>query len=152
MAAAVGIVGLGLVSIGFQVGDGMSIAHAESINSVERAVNPNIIWFGVTSEQGGGLSNPDRHIVYHRMWSDGTIEMRYAGTVNGCQIETEYCDWVVVPPAPNGAVACRSDINGDQQIGVEDLLIVVDDWGNDVLCAPSFGCLDLGNVGSAPAM
>lgn len=152
MAVAVGIVGLGFISIGFQVGDGTTVAHAGNIETFNRGIDPNIVWFGVTSEQGGGLSNPDRHIVYHRMWSDGKIEMRYAGTTTGCQINTEYCDWVVVPSAPNGAVACRSDLNGDQQVGVEDLLIVVDDWGNDAQCAPSFGCLDLGNVGGPPAM
>ena len=95
MAVAVGIVGIGLLSIGFQTDVGTSVAQATNLVTSERGLDPNIVWFGVTSEQGGGISAPDRHIVYHRMWSDGKIEMRYAGTVNGCQIITEYCDWFV---------------------------------------------------------
>ncbi len=149
---AIGLVGVGLLSIGIEWGGGGSVANAQINNTVSsRGTNPTIVWFGVTSEQGGGVSSPARHIVYHRMWSDGKIEMRYAGTVNGCQIDTQSCNWVVVPSEPSN-VSCRSDLNGDQQVGVEDLLIVVSEWEENAVCEPSFDCIDLGNICSVPAM
>ena len=147
MAAAIGLVGLGLLSIGLG-GSPESQAHAASA-STARFGEPTIVWFGVSSEQGGGITSPARHIVYHRLWSDGRLEMRYAGTVNGCEIDTVNCDWTAVPAGPSGtAHACRADIDGDHEIGVNDLLSVIDQWNGEVVCAPTHACIDLGNIGS----
>ncbi|HJN80040.1 MAG: hypothetical protein QF438_01090 [Phycisphaerales bacterium] len=145
MAAATGLLGLGLLSLGMQPSHA-SISGGVANNTVGEAT---VVWFGVTSEQGGGVSSPSRHIVYHRLWSDGRLEMRYAGTVNGCNIDTASCDWTLVPAEPSGSGhACRADIDGDHQIGVGDLLSVIDQWNDSVICEPTHACIDLGNVGS----
>ena len=148
MSVAIGIVGAGLLSIGLGLGNGNTTAFAASaVSTTTSSVGPTVVWFGVPSEQGGGYSVPDRHVVYHRLWSDGRIQMRYGGTMNGCQITGANCDWIDVPAEPSGGgEACAADINSDLEIGIEDLLIVVDQWGTDVTCEPSYDCLDLGNV------
>jgi hypothetical protein len=126
---------------------GANFAEASTI-SQRTFGEATVVWFGVTSEQGGGISNPSRHVVYHRLWSDGRLEMRYAGTVNGCQIDTASCDWTLVPAGPSGnAHACRADIDGDQEIGVNDLLSLIEQWNADAICEPTHACIDLGNMG-----
>ena len=148
MAVAVGIVGLGLLSIGMQPTHA-SLSQGDGTNAT--AGEATVVWFGVTSEQGGGLAAPDRHVVYHRLWSDGRLEMRYAGTVNGCNITTASCDWTLVPAEPSGSGhACRADIDGDQQIGVNDLLSVIDQWNDAIVCEPTHACIDLGNISLPP--
>ena len=146
MATAVGLVGIGLLSLGLQSeGDATAAAVVLPVSTGEAT----IVWFGVSSEQGGGITNPARHIVYHRLWSDGRLEMRYAGIVNGGQIETASCDWAEVPAGPSGnAHACRADIDGDHEIGVGDLLSVIDQWNGEAMCEPTHACIDLGNIGS----
>ncbi len=146
MPLAIGLVGAGLLSIGLSKSDaGIATAAATPARSFGE---PTVVWFGVSSEQGGGITNPARHMVYHRMWSDGRLEMRYAGTVNGCVIDTASCDWTLVPAGPSGnAHACRADIDGDQEIGVNDLLSLIEQWSADAVCEPTHACIDLGNMG-----
>ncbi len=148
MAGAIGLVGLGLLAIGLN-GSNAGLAHA-GLTAPATTGEATVVWFGVTSEQGGGVSNPDRYVVYHRLWSDGRLEMRHAGSVNGCQIDTASCDWTEVPTGPSGnAHACRADIDGDQEIGVNDLLSLIEQWNAEAVCEPTHACIDLGNIGSA---
>lgn len=108
---------------------------------------PSVVWMGVT-----GTYNL---FAYHRLWSDGRLEMRRLGFDNGsCSFYTS-CEagaWREVPTPPGGnGVACRTDVNGDRMIDALDLASVLNDWGDDVGCEPTatYPCLALDGLGGA---
>ena len=102
-------------------------------------------------------------INYHRMWSDGRIEMRSVLAVqvyNACGNVWSPCsgtpnDWIEVPPPLGGnGFACRSDINGDRLVDGADLAFVLNSWGQQGGCEPdaTYPCLNLGDLAIAAAM
>ena len=116
---------------------------------------PTIVWMGVHS-----LAST---INYHRMWSDGRIEMRSVLAVqvyNACGNVWSPCsgtpnDWIEVPPPLGGnGFACRSDINGDRVVDGADLAFVLNSWGQNGSCEPAatYPCFNLGDLTIAAAM
>jgi hypothetical protein len=136
-------------------------APSSSVTSAAAAVasaataqaGPTVVWMGVTQ----GI---DYNCTYHRLWSDGRLEMRtvpheftfyaecatYSLRVSSCAPPE---DWIEIPPPPGGnGFACRTDINGDRLVDGADLSFVLNAWGQQGGCEPeaTYPCLDLGNL------
>ena len=57
--------------------------------------------------------------------------------------------WIDVAPAGGGdGVACGADVNNDMEVNVTDLLAVMESWGSNVVCEPTYECIDLNNLPS----
>ena len=103
---------------------------------------PTVVWMGVSN---GSYST----VRYHRLWSDGRMEMRLIGreTSSGGGWSWFANDWVEVPPPPAGnGFACRTDINGDRQVDGADLGILLAGRGPQSPCLPdaSYPCMTVG--------
>jgi hypothetical protein len=109
---------------------------------------PTVVWMGVSEY---GYSND---WVYHRMWSDGRMEVRSVpfSTVQlpGCNRyihQIAACtqqNWQEVPPPPGGnGFACRTDLNGDRSVDGVDLGIMLGAWGPSAVCNPdaTYACV-----------
>jgi hypothetical protein len=88
---------------------------------------PTIVWYGTI---GTGESFVDHHYLY-RAWSDGVVEhknirINFSGQCSGGVNCTG--GWIVVSH-PNEGRAAMSDINGDEDVDVLDLLTVIERWG-----------------------
>jgi hypothetical protein len=121
-------------------------AYAGEYVGGDRGTEPTIVWFDVSM-----LGN--YVFVYHRLWSDGTMQLRYVrrdGNNNDCILEEEHCaGWVDVPqPTGGDGVACGADVNNDMEVNVTDLLAVMESWGSNVVCEPTYDCIDLNNLPS----
>ena len=103
---------------------------------------PTVVWMGVTDSASG--------ITYHRLWSDGRMEIRNVGFQYG----DDFCnplpicsgEWVEIPPPPSGnGFACRADLDGNRIIDGADLGMVLANWGPQTPCAPeaTYQCLTL---------
>ena len=119
----------------------------EYVGGGDRGTEPTIVWFGVSYEDLWDVQ------VYHRLWSDGTLQMRTVYlTVQDCEFDpdTSYnCGWIDVPPPAGGdGVACSADVNSDSVVDVNDVLAVMSSWFDDVVCEPTYDCLDLNNLPS----
>lgn len=115
---------------------------------------PTIVWMGVTTWH-------DTYVKawsYHRLWSDGRLEVRTVRTTAGgdpdCwEVTPMGCaqsQWHELPPPPGGSgFSCRTDINGDRIVDGADLTFVLGSWGQAGGCAPeaTYPCLTLGNLG-----
>ncbi len=110
-----------------------------------RGDGPTIVWFGVS--QGANGAN-HAEVLYHRLWSDGRLQMRYAIRANNsCDGVSVSCDWVDIDPPPgDDGVACGADLNHDSVVDVYDVQLLLDWWGDSVVCAPTHECIDLGNL------
>jgi hypothetical protein len=106
---------------------------------------PTIVWFGVSL---GSNNTNISDILYHRLWSDGRLQMRRAFRSNsGCDPVNTSCDWFDVEPPPGGdGVACGADVNNDSVVDTNDILAVIDWWSDDIVCEPTYDCLDLNNL------
>jgi hypothetical protein len=106
---------------------------------------PTIVWYGVTAIN---IGNSQQNIFYHRLWSDGKTEVRFAASYSSCSAfpTGTGCSWVEVPPPPSGnGLACRADLDGNRIIDGADLAMVLANWGPQSPCAPeaTYPCLAL---------
>ena len=166
MAGAVALVGVGLITIGLGnfVNTPQAVAAAPVVAVEAGPEEATIVWFGVT---GSETQNENLYVqhTYHRLWSDGRIELRRLMTagvgdlvcykndlVRGLCANDLSADtgWIEVPAPPGGeGFACRADTNGDRRVDGVDLATVLAQWGDGVSCdpQPSYPCFDLGNLG-----
>jgi len=111
----------------------------------DRGTEPTIVWFAVTQPT---LSET----IYHRLWSDGLLQQRWVYSVwNDCTAyDAHSCGgWYdVEPPAGGDGVACGADVNNDSVVDVNDIMVVLEGWYDDVVCEPTYDCLDLNNLPS----
>ena len=126
-------------------------------SAVAAQAAPTVVWMGVTQDQNTVTA------IYHRLWSDGRMEMRSAGLYQnyeppcGFYITPLACliqPWREVPPPLGGnGFACRADMNGDRLVDGADLGIMLNAWGQQGGCEPdaTYPCLDLGNLAGAVA-
>jgi hypothetical protein len=142
MPAAIAFLGLGLMSIGFNLNGNTATATPASFNAGPE--EPTIVWYDVMpindqypgglAQPGGTLTNVTKwHIVY-RAWSDGTVERRAIDTNGNGSCETiigDSCasDWHVVV-SPNEGLNAAADINFDSRVNAEDLGIMLAAWGD----------------------
>ena len=118
----------------------------EYAGGADRGTEPTIVWFGVSA--GDFISES----LYHRLWSDGLLQQRYVyspwGSCTGYDA-TACGGWFdVEPPAGVDGVACGADLNNDSVVDVSDLLVVMDKWGANTVCEPTYECIDLNNLPS----
>ena len=167
MAGAVALVGTGLCMIGGAMllqqtpqanatASVPSFASTAIVAAATTQTTPTVIWFGVTQVNEWNNFPNFNDAIYHRLWSDGKLEMMsvrigYGGT-SCVGIEPQGCthDWIEVPPPPSGnGLACRTDINGDRRIDGADLGLMLGDWGSSGSCEPqpTYPCLDLSLAG-----
>ena len=106
----------------------------EYVGGGDRGTEPTIVSFRVV--QGSGT-----HWGY-RMWSDGSVEVNYFGRADyndyGCynQVEGPNCSgdhqsvsgWILITDSVAG-YACGGDTDGNREVDVDDLLAVVEQWG-----------------------
>ena len=133
-------------------------ANASAVTTAASAVStaaaaqtgPTIVWYGVTATSvGSGQQN----IIYHRLWSDGRTEIRFAAYYSGCSAYPTGCSWVEVPPPPSGnGFACRADLDGNRVIDGADLGIILANWGQQPPCEPeaTFPCMTIPGGTLAP--
>ena len=165
MAGAVALVGTGLCMIGGAMllqqtpqanatASLPSFASTAIVAAATTQTTPTVIWMGVT--QVTEWNTQMFYAVYHRLWSDGKLEMMsvrigYGGT-SCVGMEPQGCthDWIEVPPPPAGnGFACRSDVNGDRRVDGADLASLLGNWGENMACEPepTYPCLDLSLAG-----
>ena len=117
----------------------------EYIGGGDRGTDPTIVWFGVSNDTGQG------RIIYSRLWSDGSLQYRMVRNIsNSCDnVDQEGCGWInVSPPAGGDGVACGADLNNDSVVNIYDLMVVLDKWGSNTVCEPTYECIDLNNLPS----
>ena len=117
----------------------------EYIGAGDRGTELTIVWFGVTNDTGQG------RIIYSRLWSDGSLQYRMVRNIsNSCDnVDQEGCGWInVSPPAGGDGVACGADLNNDSVVNIYDLMVVLDKWGSNTVCEPTYECIDLNNLPS----
>ena len=146
----------GLVAQATAAPSASSTPAAAAIASATTAqAGPTVVWMGVTYDRTYGST------AYHRLWSDGRLEVRWSGAHGACEgdyVSTSLgcgtSDWIEVPPPPGGnGFACRTDINGDRLVDGADLTFVLNAWGQQGGCEPeaTYPCLDLGNLAGGVA-
>ena len=118
----------------------------EYVGGGDRGTEPTIVWFGATY-----VTNWYDKVLYHRLWSDGRLQVRavFTNNVDQCEFADACGGWRDVPSPPGGdGVACGADINNDSVVDVSDMLVVLDMWGSNTVCEPTYDCLDLNNLPS----
>jgi hypothetical protein len=145
----------GLVAQATAAPSSSSASAAAAVASAATAqAGPTVVWMGVTEHSSTATWN------YHRLWSDGRLEVRSVeqtwGPTSGCSdvLPNPSCTapWREAPPPPGGnGFACRTDINGDGLVGSSDLSLLLNDWGQEGRCEPNYPCLDLGNLAGGVA-
>ena len=112
-----------------------SFASTAIVAAATTQTTPTVIWFGATQVTDDLYRQ--FFAVYHRLWSDGKLEMMSVridfGGTSCVGIEPEGCthDWIEVPPPPAGnGFACRSDVNGDRRVDGADLAMLLGNWGD----------------------
>jgi hypothetical protein len=144
-----------------------SSAAAAAVTSAATAqAGPTVVWMGVTSQQlSGGLSSTTTW-TYHRLWSDGRLEIRdvaytssYVSSCGRSFLVPDSCmplqSWREVSPPPGGnGFACRTDINGDRVVDGSDLSFLLNAWGQQGACAPdaTYPSLGLGDLAHGAAI
>jgi hypothetical protein len=99
---------------------------------------PTVVGFAASSvSSGNGFVGA--HFLW-RLWSDGTVERRFAGTSQLIIGQTGYCSdqsytcaqgeggWMEIPGTGEG-FACAPDVNGDRVVDGADLSLVLGAWG-----------------------
>jgi len=117
----------------------------EYIGGGDRGTDPTIVWFGVSNDTGQG------RIIYSRLWSDGSLQYRMVRNIsNSCDnVDQDGCGWIdVSPPVGGDGVACGADLNNDSVVNIYDLMVVLDKWGSNTVCEPTYECIDLNNLPS----
>ena len=107
-------------------------AVCTSAASVNGPSEPVIVWYQAVPTKGSCGYNNGAATLF-RAWSDGTIEMKTRIQGAGCDTcgNSTYCDWQVIS---SPQMACRTDINGNGEIELGDLLAVLGQWGDQATC------------------
>jgi hypothetical protein len=132
MPAAIATVGLGLLSIGFNLNGNTANATPAAFSPAGGPEEPTIVWYDSESRHSG---NADTEIVLlYRAWSDGTIEgkfalLRYGVANGGCATENFGCGWIVLS-SPNEGLNAQADINFDERVDAADLGQLLAAWGD----------------------
>ena len=66
------------------------------------------------------------NVAFSSAWSDGKVEMKNGIEARNCSNPPD-CGWKIISTQQ---MACRTDINGDGEIELEDLLAVLSQWGD----------------------
>jgi hypothetical protein len=130
-----------------RVGTGDQVAHAVMPEPAAAQAGPTVVWMGVTDYNWPFFE-------YHRLWSDGRLEVRSVVRYNQgseCAARPWFTcpnssDWIEVPPPPAGnGFACRSDLNGDRTVDGADLSFILANWGPQQPCEPeaTYPCLSI---------
>ncbi|MFO0894959.1 MAG: hypothetical protein U0574_08400 [Phycisphaerales bacterium] len=143
MSVAVGLVGVGLCTIGLGLMFGpRDAAHAAP--GASGPAEPTVVAFLVTPATPV-QSNPYsyQHLLW-RMWSNGTVEAKQVWTLHPCEPDADWqsCgDWKAIPGTAAG-FACAPDINGDRVVDGADLALVLGSWGQAPSCVelPPIAC------------
>ena len=92
---------------------------------------PTIVWYGAVPVTTGQLYVISDYVVL-RAWSNGLLEGRgmNGATNNICSVPVSCGDWYTIS-APGEGLAAASDVNEDGEVGFNDLLLVLADWGAD---------------------
>ena len=103
--------------------------------SVTGPSEPVIVWYGTSNGTAPTSSCSSLCGHYHllRAWSDGLVEAKRVTVQSnalGCQTPST-CSWL---PVSSAQMACRTDINGDGEVELEDLLAVLSQWGGQATC------------------
>jgi hypothetical protein len=103
--------------------------------SVTGPSEPVIVWYDVVAMPtaiaegvSGRINSTDFAVV--RSWSDGTIEAKRVPGLS-CSKQPGNCQWFVISTPQ---MACRTDINGDGEVELGDLLAVLSQWGDQATC------------------
>ncbi len=141
MPAAIAFLGLGLMSIGFNLNGNQANATPAVFNAGPG--EPTIVWYD-SHRVGGGSSQTS--VLLLRGWSDGTIEARqrwWDWDRNGgyCDGQGEGLDnsndppcdgfsgWFVIS-SPNEGLNAAADINFDSRVDAADLGQLLAAWGD----------------------
>ncbi len=119
MPLAIAIVGLGLMSIGFNLNGNPAVATPAAFNA--GPAEPTIVWYGVASDNGNNFN-----LV--RAWSDGMVEVKFVDA-GGCDVVYPCTGWLVVS-SPNEGINAAADINFDERVDGDDLAQVLAYWGD----------------------
>ena len=105
--------------------------------SVTGSSEPVIVWYGTSNGtgplEGGGSITWSGYYHLLRAWSDGTVEakrVRVQSNAQGC-VTPSTCNWFTIS---SPQMTCRTDINGDGEIELGDLLAVLSQWGDQATC------------------
>ena len=137
------IIGAGLFAVALKpTPQPAPIPRAEPVavatTNVTGPSDPVIVWYGTSAYPasqhvcGGGGGNsyyPEGNVWIFRAWSDGTIEGKRS-RVSGCA-SSQWNDWELISTQQ---MACRTDINGDGEVELGDLLAVLGQWGDQATC------------------
>ena len=131
---AIALVGLGLMSIGFNLnGNQANATLAAPVTFNAGPDLPKIVWYDSVPAIYNGFTW--RAVIY-RAWSDGRIEARGHGNgaLHGsgdCVASMTDCvtPWVVVA-SPSEGLNAQADINFDSRVNAEDLGIMLAAWGD----------------------
>jgi hypothetical protein len=130
MPAAIATVGLGLLSIGFNLNGNQANATPAAFHA--GPVEPTIVWYGVAETAESYNGSPTTSHIAYRAWSDGTIEAKVirVGSNPSC---TSFApcigDWVVIA-SPNEGLNAAADINFDERVDAADLGQLIAAWGD----------------------
>jgi hypothetical protein len=142
----------------------MPRANAVGVGSIAPAVAtaaiaqggpaPTVVWMGSTDNTARDVT------LFHRLWSDGRLEVRSAELVfsrdSGYWQTTGVLGsspWIEVPAPPGGnGFACRADLDGNRTVNGADLGIILDSWGQQPPCEPeaTFPCMTIPGGALAP--
>ena len=137
-----------------RMGTGDQVAHAVVPAPVAVQAEPTVVWMGVTES-----SYSYALLEYHRLWSDGRMELksvaRNPGNPFDCESQAAFVcpfsqDWIEIPPSPSGnGFACRSDLNGDRTVDGADLSFILANWGPQQPCEPeaTYPCMPIAGGG-----
>jgi hypothetical protein len=135
-----------------RLGTGDQVAHAVVPAPTAALAGPTVVWIGVTE------STQASAFEYHRLWSDGRMEVKSVYKVSQsspCGAPVLFAcpnssDWIEVPPPPAGnGFACRSDLNGDRTVDGADLSFILANWGPQQPCEPeaTYPCMTIAGGG-----
>ena len=150
MPLAIALVGLGLMSIGFNLNGNQANATTAAPVAFNQGPDlPTIVWYqsfpvtvaagaGAGAGSGGGSCCRNTHQVYHegpgfmlvRAWSTGEVEARYVNRMWNCDLDVPCTSpWKVIAEANEG-IRAIADINFDSRVNAEDLGIMLAAWGD----------------------
>jgi hypothetical protein len=145
ISTGTGLLALGLGIAAFPVINrlatpAMAVPPSAAVSAVTGAAaaqaTPTVTWRGVTQV--------NNYTFYHRLWSDGKLEVKAAlrnfpSLSGSCTFPAFVCvtGWIQVPGTSNftgtgdeaSAAPCIGDLNGDLNVDGEDLAVVLGNWG-----------------------
>ena len=107
----------------------------EYVGGGDRGTEPTIVSFRVMKHSENGGESWD---CAYRMWSDGAIEVNFLGVFytyagGGYDQDDPYMKtfpdgWILIQDSVAG-YACAGDTDGNREVDVNDLLTLIEDWG-----------------------